>query len=117
EHKEAAYKFIRWYTTEGQVAQGKNIPSWNGVGDDDLESVVTTILDDTNNPEKVDKEALISVLKNSKASKLVPPAPYQAEIYEMANDEYDNLIYEEQSIDETIAAMHEQTNDIIANNE
>ncbi|WP_425450941.1 extracellular solute-binding protein [Saliterribacillus persicus] len=117
EHKEAAYKFIRWYTTEGQVIQGKNIPSWNGVGDDELENIVNIILDDTSSPEKVDKEALISVLKNSKASKLVPPAPYQAEIYEMVNDEYEKLIYEEQDIDATIDAMHEQAQEIIANNE
>ncbi|SHN00097.1 extracellular solute-binding protein [Gracilibacillus kekensis] len=117
EHKEAAYKFIRWYTTEGQVIQGKNIPSWNGVGDDELENIVDTILNDTNNPEKVDKEALISVLKNSKASKLVPPAPYQAEIYEMAGDEYEKLIYEEQDIDATIEAMDQKAQEIIANNE
>ncbi|WP_208586770.1 ABC transporter substrate-binding protein [Gracilibacillus suaedae] len=117
EHKEAAYEFIRWYTTEGQIVQGKNIPSWNGVGDDELENIVDIILDDTNNPEKVDKEALISVLQNSKASKLIPPAPYQAEIYQMANDEYEKLIYEEQNIDETVDAMHEQAQEIIENNQ
>ncbi len=112
EHKEAAYKFIRWYTTEGQVIQGKNIPSWNGVGDDELENIVNIILDDTSSPEKVDKEALISVLKNSKAYHL-----HQAEIYEMVKDEYEKLIYEEQDIDATINAMHEQAQEIIANNE
>ncbi|ENH96419.1 family 1 extracellular solute-binding protein [Gracilibacillus halophilus YIM-C55.5] len=117
EHKEEAYQFIRWYTTEGQMVQGKNIPSWNGVDDEDLESIVHTILADTNNPEKVDTEALISVLKHSKASKLTPPAPYQAEIYEMANVEYEKLIYGEQNIDATINAMHEKAQKIIANNE
>ncbi|UOQ48426.1 extracellular solute-binding protein [Gracilibacillus caseinilyticus] len=117
EHKQAAYEFIRWYTTEGQIVQGKNIPSWNGVGDDELESIVTTILEDTNNPEKVDKEALISVLKNSKASEIIPPAPYQAEIYEMVNEEYEKLIYEEQDIDATIEAMDQRANEIIENNQ
>lgn len=29
-NKEAAYKFVRWYTTEGQLVQGKNIPARQG---------------------------------------------------------------------------------------
>ncbi|SER49378.1 multiple sugar transport system substrate-binding protein [Gracilibacillus ureilyticus] len=116
-HKEAAYTFIRWYTTEGQVVQGKNIPSWNGVGEDELGNIVDTILSDTVSPEKVDKEALISVLKNAKSSKLIPPVSYQAEIYQVVNDEYEKLIYEEQSIDETIEAIHSQAEEIIANNQ
>ncbi|WP_054859809.1 extracellular solute-binding protein [Gracilibacillus sp. JCM 18860] len=117
EHKEAAYQFIRWYTTEGQLVQGKNIPSWNGVEDSELEGIVDTILADTNNPEKVDKEALITVLKNAKSSKLIAPVSYQAEIYQMVNDEYEKLIYEEQDIDQTIQAMHEKAKEIIANNQ
>ncbi|MFC4401862.1 ABC transporter substrate-binding protein [Gracilibacillus xinjiangensis] len=116
-NKDAAYTFIRWYTTEGQVAQGKNIPSWNGVGEDELEKIVDTILSDTVSPDKVDKEALITVLKNAKSSKLIPPVSYQTEIYQVVNDEYEKLIYEEQTIDETIEAIHTQTEEIIANNQ
>lgn len=117
ELKKEAYTFIRWYTTEGQVVQGKNIPSWNGVDDSELENIIDTILADTNNPEKVDKAALIDVLKNAKASKLIPPVSYQSEIYQMVNDEYEKLIYEEQNIDETVQSMHEKAEDIIANNQ
>ncbi|WP_286171932.1 ABC transporter substrate-binding protein [Gracilibacillus phocaeensis] len=117
EHKEAAYQFIRWFTTEGQMVQGKNIPAWNGVGDDELENIVDTILSDTNNPEKVDKDALITVLKNAKASELVPPAPYQSEIYEMVNEEYEKLIYEEQDIDETVKSMDQKAQEIKENNQ
>lgn len=117
ELKEEAYTFIRWYTTEGQVIQGKNIPSWNGVDDSELENIIDTILSDTSSPEKVDKEALIDVLKNAKASKLIPPVPYQAEIYQMVNDEYEKLIYEEQNVEETVQSMHEKAEEIVANNQ
>lgn len=85
--------------------------------DSELEGIVDTILADTNNPEKVDKEALITVLKNAKSSKLIAPVSYQAEIYQMVNDEYEKLIYEEQDIDQTIQAMHEKAKEIIANNQ
>ncbi|MDC3416780.1 ABC transporter substrate-binding protein [Aquibacillus salsiterrae] len=116
ENKEAAYKFIRWYTTEGQIVQGKNIPSWNGVSEDDFASIVDTILSDTNNPEKVDKDSLINVLKNSKASKLIPPVAGQAEIYEVVQAEYEKLIYGEQDIDTTIENLEKQAAEILESN-
>ncbi|WP_186580352.1 ABC transporter substrate-binding protein [Aquibacillus kalidii] len=117
EHKEAAYKFIRWYTTEGQIVQGKSIPSWNKVSDADLEGIIDTILSGTVSPEKVDKESLINVLTNAKSSKIVSPASYQAEIYQLVNDEYEKLIYGEQDIDKTIEALKTKADEIIANNQ
>ncbi len=117
EHKQAAYDFIRWYTTEGQLVQGANIPSWNGVEDEDLVGIIDKILAGTNNPEKVDKKSLINVMTNSKASKIVSPAPYQAEVYNVVSDEYEKLIYDEQNIDETIKNAQEKIEKIIAENQ
>ncbi|WP_407272305.1 ABC transporter substrate-binding protein [Radiobacillus sp. PE A8.2] len=116
EHKEAAYKFIRWYTTEGQIVQGKNIPSWNNVDEADFAGIVDTILAGTVSPEKVDKESLINVLTNAKSSKLIPPVAGQAEIYQAVNDEYEKLIYGEQDIDTTIENLQQQATDILADN-
>lgn len=115
-HKEEAYTFIRWYTTEGQIVQGKNIPSWSQVPDDQLESIVDTILSDTLTPEKVDKPSLINTLANAQSSKLIPPVAYQAEIYQAINDEYEKMILGAQSIDDTLAAMKTKVDEIIANN-
>ncbi len=116
QHKEEAYTFIRWYTTEGQVVQGKNIPSWNGVPDDQLESIVDTILSGTLTPEKVDRASLIYTLANARSSKLIPPVSYQAEVYQAINDEYEKMILGAQSIDDTLEAMKKRVDDIIKNN-
>lgn len=115
-HKDAAYQFVRWYTTEGQIAQGKNVPSWNGIDDSQLETIIDTILSGTANPEKVDKQSLLSVLKNAKSSKIIPPVTYQSEIYKVINEEYEKLIFDQQDIDQTIAALQERVQQVIDSN-
>jgi len=112
-NKEAAYTFVRWYTTEGQIAQGKNVPAWNGVEDSQLESIVDIILSGTVTPDKVDKASLISVLSTAKSSKIIPPVSYQSEVYKVINEEYEKLIFDQQDIDKTIAAMQERVQQII----
>lgn len=112
-NKEAAYKFIRWYTTEGQIAQGKNIPAWNGVDEAQLESIIDIILSGTKNPEKVDKASLINTLSNAKSSKIIPPVTYQSEVYKVINEEYEKLIYDQQNIDQVIAALNDRVQKII----
>ncbi|MEZ2715750.1 ABC transporter substrate-binding protein [Niallia circulans] len=116
EHKEEAYKFIRWYTTEGQILQGKNIPSWNNVSNDQFGEIIDNILAGTLNPEKVDKESLTNVLSNAKSSKLVSPVSYQAEIYKVVNEEYEKLIFDEQDVDETIKVTNERVQELIDSN-
>ncbi|WP_299092410.1 sugar ABC transporter substrate-binding protein [uncultured Metabacillus sp.] len=117
EHKKEAYTFIRWYTTEGQIVQGKNIPSWNGVSDEDFGSIIDGILAGTANPEKVDQESLVNVLKNAKSSKIIPPVSYQSEINKVVGEEYEKLIFGEQDIDETIKAAQGRVQEIIDNNQ
>ncbi|MFS0880255.1 ABC transporter substrate-binding protein [Metabacillus niabensis] len=115
-HKKEAYTFIRWYTTEGQIVQGKNIPSWNSVSDEDLESIVDGILAETKNPEKVDRESLIHVLKNAKSSKMIPPVAYQAELYKVINEKYEKMILDGQDVETTIKAAETRVQEIIDNN-
>ncbi|MCM3260696.1 sugar ABC transporter substrate-binding protein [Paenibacillus lautus] len=115
-HKEEAYKFVRWYTTEGQIVQGKNIPAWQQVKTEQVEEIIDTILSGTKSPDKVDKKSLVDTLVASKASAIVPPAPYQAEVYEAVNEEYEKLILGNQDIDQTIANSQERVNKIIESN-
>ncbi|WP_168119790.1 extracellular solute-binding protein [Paenibacillus sp. HB172176] len=116
-HKDAAYTFVRWYTTKGQIAQGKNIPAWNGVSDSEMASIIDIILSGTQHPEKVDKESLINTLANAKSSKIIPPVTYQSEVYKVINEEYEKLIYDKQDIDQTIAALDERVQKIIDANQ
>jgi len=116
ENPKEAYEFIRWYTTEGQIAQGKNIPSWNGVSDEELAQTVDTILAGTVSPDKVDKESLLNVLKNAKSSKMVAPVSYNAEISKVVNEEYEKMIFGEQDLDQTVEAADKRVQELIDNN-
>ncbi|GGN92740.1 ABC transporter substrate-binding protein [Saccharibacillus kuerlensis] len=115
-HKDEAYTFVRWYTTEGQEAQGKNISSWKQSGDDKLESTIDTILSGTKAPDKVDKQSLVDTLKNSKASKLVPPVTYQSEIYKALSEEFEKFIFGQQDVDQTVNASQERVQKLIDSN-
>ncbi|WP_438350315.1 ABC transporter substrate-binding protein [Paenibacillus sp. FA6] len=112
-HKEEAYKFVRWYTTEGQIVQGKNIPAWSQVKTEQVEGIIDTILAGTKNPEKVDKKTLVDTLVVSKASAIVPPSSYQNEVFKAVNDEYEKLILGNQDIDATVKASQERVQQII----
>jgi multiple sugar transport system substrate-binding protein len=115
-HKEEAYKFVRWYTTEGQTVQGKNISSWTKVSTDDMTKIIDTIISGTKNPEKVDKASLISTMIASKASKLVPPATYQNEIYKAVTEEFEKFIFGKQDIDATVKSSQDRVQQLIASN-
>jgi len=115
-HKEEAYKFIRWLTTEGQLVQGKNVPSWNKVKQEDIGGIIDTILSTQKSPDKVDKASLVTVLTNSKSSAIVPPVSYQAEVYKAVNEEFEKLILGKQDIDATVKASKDCVSSIIAAN-
>ncbi|HIW32866.1 MAG TPA: extracellular solute-binding protein, partial [Candidatus Paenibacillus intestinavium] len=69
-NKQAAYTFARWFTTEGLVVQGRNIPSWKKAN---LENVLDVIIDATNNPEMVDKASALRFFNESQM--IVRPNP------------------------------------------
>ncbi|CAM3647981.1 sugar ABC transporter substrate-binding protein [Cohnella lubricantis] len=115
-HKQEAYDFIRWYTTEGQLVQGKNVPSWNQITGDQLEPIIDTILSGTKNPELVDKKSLVDTLTVSKASAIITPASYQSEVYKAVNEEYEKLILGNQDIDTMIANSQKRVQEIIDSN-
>lgn len=115
-NKEAAYKFVRWYTTEGQLVQGKNVPAWSKVTNDQIGKLIDTILSGTKNPELVDKASLVNTLVVSKGSEVVAPTSYQNEVYKAINEEYEKLILGKQDIDATIKNSQERTQKIIDTN-
>ncbi|WP_372638051.1 ABC transporter substrate-binding protein [Cohnella sp.] len=115
-NKEEAYKFVRWYTTEGQLVQAKNVPSWSKVSNDQLTPIIDSILAGTANPGLVDKNSLIQTLLVSKASEMIPAASYQAEVYKAVNEEYEKLILGQQDIDATVTNSQERAQQIIEAN-
>lgn len=115
-HKQEAYDFVRWYTTEGQLVQGKNVPSWSQVKSDQLAPIIDTILSGTKNPELVDKKSLVDTLTVSKASEIITPASYQSEVYKAVNEEYEKLILGNEDIDAMIANSQKRVQEIIDSN-
>ncbi|MCZ8516199.1 sugar ABC transporter substrate-binding protein [Paenibacillus filicis] len=115
-HKDEAYKFVRWYTTEGQLVQGKNVPAWNKVKSEDVGKIIDTILSSTKNPEKVDKASLVATMTASKASQIVPTVSYQAEISKALNEEFEKMILGKQDVNATVKSSQDRVNQIIASN-
>ncbi|PMC37993.1 hypothetical protein CJ195_10395 [Bacillus sp. UMB0899] len=110
EHKEEAYKFIRWFTTEGIMIQQKSLPSW---ADADVKEVVDNLVANTANPEAVDKESLIYTLENTVAANRGIPQSYIAEAYDEYNAEADLYLLGEQDIDTTLKNSKEKIQAII----
>lgn len=98
-HKEAAYRFIRWYTTEGILLQGRYIPSWKKY---DVESVVDTILASAKSPDKVDRDSLLYVIKTYPAPDLIIPAPFQDEVNKVYEREVMDYLLGKKDVDDVI---------------
>ncbi|MFJ7727933.1 ABC transporter substrate-binding protein [Neobacillus sp. NPDC097160] len=115
-HKEAAYKFVRWYTTEGQIAQGINISSWKKTTDDQVVKLINDTIAEAQSPEKVDKESLIHSVQTIISAKSGKPVPYQSEIDLALSTEFEKLILGKQSLDETVANSKKVVQEIIDKN-
>ncbi|MBT2655020.1 sugar ABC transporter substrate-binding protein [Bacillus sp. ISL-18] len=115
-HKEEAYKFIRWYTTEGQVAQGINISSWKKTTEDQTIKLIDDTIAGAQNPEKVDKDSLIHSVQTTITAKGGKPVPYQKEIDLALSTEFEKLFLGKQSLNETVASSKKAVQEIIDKN-
>ncbi|MEK3720650.1 ABC transporter substrate-binding protein [Paenibacillus sp. FSL H8-0034] len=109
-HKQEAYTFIRWYTTEGIVKQKTYIPAWKKAN---MEQVVDALRASSKNPEMIDKESLLNVLKNSIPQDLNIPVTYQAEVEKIWQEEFDKLMLQGQNIDTTMKNGQEKIQKLI----
>lgn len=112
-HKDEAYTFIRWFTTEGLVVQGRNIPSWKKAN---MEEVLDKIIAATSNPEMVDKESALSFLKNSKMIPVVNPPAYSAEVEKTLQEEFDKMMLQGQDVDTTLNTAQEKIQKLVDSN-
>lgn len=110
EHKEEAYKFIRWFTTEGIVLQQKALPSWTGA---DLNDVIDNLVANTAKPEAVDKESLIFTLENAVAAEQAAPLTFMAEAYTKYKAEAELYFLGEQDIETTIEKAKQEIQAVI----
>ncbi|HZG86040.1 extracellular solute-binding protein [Paenibacillus sp.] len=109
-HKEEAYAFIRWFSTEGIVIQGKNFPSWKKVN---MNEVVDKMIAGTKTPEMIDKESLLYVLENTKQTTPAVAVPFHAELEKVFIEEFDKMMLSGQDIDTTVKTAQERIQKII----
>ena len=98
-HKEEAYTFIRWYTTEGITLQGKYFPSWKKAN---MNEVIDRIIAGTKTPEMIDKDSLLYVLENTKQSTAAVAVPFHAELEKVFVEEFDAMMLSAQDLDTTV---------------
>ncbi|MFA9456924.1 ABC transporter substrate-binding protein [Halalkalibacter sp. AB-rgal2] len=112
EHKEEAFEFIRWYTTEGIVLQEKYLPDYLGA---DLEDVITRLHDASPEVdiELVNMESLIHTLDVSEAAPVFIPPAFIGEVETAYRNEVERFLLEEQDLDATIENAHEAVQSVI----
>lgn len=113
EHKEEAYEFIRWYTTEGIIEQSKFLPSYKG---ENLTDVVDNLLENNHNVEMIDTESLVNTLEVTEAADVNIPVPFISEVENAYSDEVDRFLLQEQDLDTTIENAHTAVQEVIDSN-
>ncbi|NHN29082.1 sugar ABC transporter substrate-binding protein [Paenibacillus sp. S3N08] len=109
-NKEAAYKFIRWYSTEGIEVQGKFFSPWKKA---DINKIVDNILAQAKNPEMVDKESLIRVLSSSKGADFTVPKDYYEEARTLYFTEVEKFLLGKQDVDTAIKIAKDNVQKVI----
>ena len=114
EHKEAAYKFIRFYTTEGVKIKGTALTAERDV---DKIPVLEKIIGD-NADELYDTESLFNVFNNpnwkNNVFTIVPS--YNAQINDLYKEEVEKYLIGGATVDEVLNNVMERGQDIIESN-
>lgn len=110
EHKEEAYQFARWLTTEGMLVQNKVIPAWE---EPDVNEVLDNLVSETSKPEAVDINSLTHVLENSKPTDQFLPAGYMTEAYNAFNAEVELYLLGNQDLKTTLENAREEVQSVI----
>ncbi|NOU69679.1 extracellular solute-binding protein [Paenibacillus sp. LMG 31461] len=112
-NKEAAYKFVRWFTTKGLDVQGKSLSGWK---QSDRVKAVDALVASTKNPNAIDKTSLLKSLDQTLASKTMIAPVYITEAEKAFVDEAQLYLLGTQDIDKTMSKIKEKITKIIASN-
>lgn len=113
-HKQEAYDFMRWLTTEGIVEQGIWSPSWK---DADVDKVLETMVNGTAKPDAVHMESLKHALVSVKPTKTIAPPPYITEINTEYGAEVELYLLGEQDLDTTMKNIEERVQAVVDANQ
>lgn len=114
-NKQAAYDFVKWYTTEGIQTQGLFFSGWKKA---DLAKNVDSILKN-GKPESaamIDKDSLLATLKVNKATKLVIPPTYALQQEKEFLTQVELFLTGKQDLEKTIQTAKTKIEDIRKSN-
>lgn len=114
-NKQAAYDFVKWYTTEGIQTQGLFFSGWKKA---DINANVDAILK-SGKPDQVkfiDKTSLLSTLKVNKATKLVVPPTYALQQEKEYLTQVELFLTGKQDLEKTISTAKTKIEDIRKSN-
>ncbi len=112
-NKEAAYKFVRWYTSEGLEIGGRVFSGW---AKSDTGKLVDTIVNGTKDPSKIDVESLKYTMENTVPGNAPVPVKYADEAKNIVIPEAELYIMGKQDIDKTLQNIDKKIADIVKDN-
>ncbi len=114
DHKQEAYDFMRWMSTEGIVEQGVWTPSWKEA---DLDTVLDTLVSGTSNPDAIHMESLKHALTSVQPNKTFAPAPYITEVNTEFGAEAEMYLLGEQDLDKTMENVKKRIQAVVDANQ
>lgn len=112
-NKEAAYQFVRWYTSEGLEIGGRVFSGW---AKSDSDKLVETIVGNAKDPSKIDVDSLKYTMKNTIPGSAPVPATYAEEVKNSVIPEAELFLLNKESIDKTIEKIDQKIAEIVKNN-
>jgi multiple sugar transport system substrate-binding protein len=109
-HKQEAYDFMRWLTTEGIVEQGIWTPAWKEA---DMSKVLETVVNGTKKPEAVHLESLKNALSSVESTDVIAPRSYITEAYNEFGAEVELYLLGEQDLDKTMKNIKEKITAVV----
>jgi multiple sugar transport system substrate-binding protein len=109
-HKQEAYDFMRWLTTEGIVQQGIWTPSWKEA---EMDKVLETLVNGTAKPDAIHLESLKHSITSVRPSEVIAPPSYIVEIYTEFGAEAELYLLGEQNLDKTMKNIEEKVQAVV----
>ncbi|WP_449539119.1 ABC transporter substrate-binding protein [Ferdinandcohnia sp. Marseille-Q9671] len=113
-HKQEAYDFMRWLSTEGLLEQGIWIPSW---AETDFDSMLETVVNGSAKPEAIHMDSLKYTLSKAKPSKPIAPPPYITEADTEYTAEVELYLLGEQDLDTTMKNVEKRIQALVDANQ
>lgn len=112
-NKEAAYTFVRWYTSEGLAISGRVFSGW---AKSDSSKLIDTIVGAAKDPSKIDVESLKYTMSNTVPGTAPVPAKYADEAKNTVIPEAELYILGKQDVDTTIANIDKKIQEVVKSN-